>query len=306
MLRLGDAPKATRAKATIGRPYELAARTTQRAVTAFSPVREAIVAAALDGPAAVADAVVRFKGDATLEALSYESATLADLAGQMFVRLVELAPGGAERHLAQPDLRPAFLRMPFDEAVAFWSAKGGDPAILDEVLRAYRRRAAFYTDQQLDVISAAAVAEIDRTLREGGTLRDFQTGIVEDSIALGISPASPAYLENVYRTQVAGAYGAGRWAQINSPDVLAARPYRQWHTANDSRVRAEHVPMDQVVWRADDPQFASIAPPAGFQCRCVITTLTQEDVDDEGLVVASAPPPLFVLTPGFGAASFVR
>lgn len=306
MLRLGDAPKATRAKATIGRPYELAARTTQRAVTAFSPVREAIAASALDGPAAVAQAVDRFKGDATLEALSYESATLADLAGQMFVRLVELAPGGAERHLAQPDLRPAFLRMPFDEAVAFWTAKGGDPAILDEVLRAYRRRASLYTDQQLDVISAAAVAEIERTLVDGGTLREFQTALTEQTVTLGITASDPAYLENVYRTQVAGAYGAGRWAQINSPDVLAARPYRQWHTAEDSRVRAEHAVMDQIVWRADDPQFAAIAPPAGFQCRCVITTLAQQDVDDEGLIVAASVPVGFLLTPGFGAANFVR
>ena len=304
-MRLAAAPGA-RAKATIGRPYELAARTTQRAVTAFLPVREAIATAALDGPDAVRAAVERFKGDDTLESLSYESATLADLAGQMFVRLVELAPGGTERHLAQPDLRPAFLRMPFDEAVAFWAAKGGDPAILDEVLRAYRRRASRYTDQQLDVISAAAVAEIERTLVDGGTLREFQTAVTEQTVTLGITAADPAYLENVYRTQVAGAYGAGRWAQINSPDVLAARPYRQWHTAEDSRVRAEHAVMDQIVWRADDPQFASIAPPAGFQCRCVITTLAQQDVDDEGLIVAASVPGGFALTPGFGASNFVR
>ena len=250
-------------------------------------------------------AVERFRGDATIEALTYEPMVLADLAGQMFVRLVELAEGGAERHLAL-DMRPAFLRLPFAEAVAFWTERGGDPALLEEVLGAYRRRAAIYTDDQLDTIAQAAVDEITRTLERGGTLREFKEAIESETVTLGISPAGPGYLENVYRTQVASAYGAGRFAQLNSPDVIAARPYRQWRTAQDSRVRTEHAAMDGVTWRADDPTFADTFPPAGFQCRCASVSLSQEDVDDEGIVIATSIPAGFVMTAGFGAASFVR
>jgi len=183
----------------------------------------------------------------------------------MFVRLVELDAMGAQRQLAT-DLRPSFLKMPFSEAVAFWRERGGDPAILEEVLRAYRRRAATATDEQLDVISRRAVDELQRTLDTGSTLRDFSRAIDQQAITLGIAPADPSYLENVYRTNVASAYGAGRWQQMNDPDVLDARPYRQWFTARDNRVRAEHAPMQGLVWRADNPAFNVIAPPAGFQC----------------------------------------
>ena len=268
-------------------------------------MREAIAAAALGGADAVAKAVAAFKGTPELERLIYEASVKSDLAGQMFVRLVELEPQGAQRQLAV-DLRPAFLKMPFAEAVAFWRERGGDPAILEEVLRAYRRRAAFATDEQLDVISRRAVEELQRTLEQGNTLRDFRRAMEEQRITLGIAPADPSYLENVYRTNVASAYGAGRWTQMNDPDVLDARPYRQWLTAQDNRVRAEHAPMNRKVWRADDSSFANISPPAGFMCRCVVTTLSEEELRDEGLQVITSIPAGFKLTPGFGASSFVR
>lgn len=271
----------------------------------YARVREAIATAATSGADAVRAAVESFRGDAALEALTYEPMVLADLAGQMFVRLVELPEDGT-RHLAQPDLRPAFLRLPFAEAVAFWRDRGGDPALLDEVLGAYRLRAAQYTDDQLDAVSETAIAEITRTLEHGGTLADFKAAVESDTAALGISPAHPGYLENVYRTQVASAYGAGRYAQLSNPDVVAARPYRQYRTAQDSRVRPEHAVMDGVTWRADDPSFAAVYPPCGFQCRCAVVSYSQEDVDDEGIVIATSVPTGFVLTPGFGAASFVR
>ena len=64
--------------------------------------------------------------------------------------------------------------------------------------------------------------------------------------------------------------------------------------------------MDGVTWRADDPTFADTFPPAGFQCRCASVSLSQEDVDDEGIVIATSIPAGFVMTAGFGAASFVR
>ena len=310
---LADEADQTRVRAVIGRPYVVAAETTLDGVIAFTPVREAIAAAAgsAAGPASAEDAIrevlASYKGDPELERLIYEASVKSDLAGQMFVRLVELDPMGAQRQLAV-DLRPAFLKMPFSEAVAFWRERGGDPAILEEVLRAYRRRASMATDEQLDVISRRAVDELQRTLNEGNTLRDFQRAITEQSITLGIAPADPSYLENVYRTNVASAYGAGRWTQMNDPDVIEARPYRQWLTAMDSRVRDEHKPMARAVWRADNPAFSVLAPPAGFQCRCSVVTASQEEFDEEGLArfFITSIPAGFVMTPGFGASSFVR
>jgi SPP1 gp7 family putative phage head morphogenesis protein len=241
----------------------------------------------------------------------------------MFVRLVECAAhthllsarGFDLRALADGDApddgddpeRPAFLRMSFDEAVAFWRRKGGSPEILDQVLRAYRIKSAMAGDAMLDGISQRAVDSIGRILEQGGTLSDFERAVREDDtelVNLGITPASSSYLDLVFRTSVGVAYGAGRYKQLQDPDVIAARPFRQWRTSLDSRVRPEHAAGEGMVWRADDPSFANVMAPGGYRCRCAVVSLDAADLESEGETVLSAPRSGFELTPGFGVAAF--
>lgn len=272
-------------------------------------MRQAIVDAAAHGAEAIRAVVAAFTDDREINALNLQPMVQADLAGQMFVRLVESAPGEPATPvlaLADPTPTSAFLRMPFEEALKWWTDRGGDPEMLREVLGAYRERAQQYTRDQIDTIAQRAVDELTRTLDAGGTLPEFQKALASEAVTLGIEPATPGYLENVYRTQVASAYGAGRWQQMNDPAVLEARPYRQYRTAQDSRVRSAHAVMDGVTWRADDPAFANIATPCGFQCRCSIVTMDEGDVEDGGYSVSTSVPAGFVLTPGFGASSFAR
>ena len=230
---------------------------------------------------------------------------MADLAGQMFVRLVEGDAPPPPLNLAVDPNAP-FLSLPFDEALQWWIRKGGSRAALDEVLRAWRARSSVAASMQFDTISKAAVTAIEKIVAEGGTLRDFQTQMETEAITLGISPAGAGYLENVYRTNVASAYGAGRYAQLNDPDVIAMRPYRQWRTCQDSRVRNEHVVMDGVTWLVGNPAFANVAAPASFRCRCETISYSQADMDDEGITVSDAPPADFFIEPGFGVAGFSR
>lgn len=242
---------------------------------------------------------------ADVERLAFESAVMGDLAGQMFVRLVE---GGAppEPIALAVDPDASFLSLPFDEAIDWWIRKGGSRSTLDEVLRAWRKRSALAASMQFDTVSQSAIAAIEKTLAEGGTLRDFQRAMETEAITLGISPAGAGYLENVYRTNVATAYGAGRFAQLNDPALLSARPYRQWRTAGDSRVRAEHAVMRGVTWRVGNPAFEGVATPGSWRCRCVTVSYSQADVDEEGIAIADAPPSGFFIEPGFGAAAFAR
>jgi SPP1 gp7 family putative phage head morphogenesis protein len=191
-------------------------------------------------------------------------------------------------------------------ALQGWIRPGGARETLDEVLRAWRKRSALAASMQFDTISARAVAEIERTLASGGTLVEFKRAMETEAITLGISPAGPGYLENVYRTNVATAYGAGRFAQLNDPELLSARPYRQWRTSGDSRVRPECAMMHGVTWRVGNPAFANVATPRDFQDRCITISYSQADVDEEGIVISEAPPAGFFIRPGFGAVAFAR
>lgn len=189
--------------------------------------------------------------------------------------------------------------MSFDEAVAFWRERGGDPAILERVLRVYRRQAATASSMALDAISARAVAEIERALTQGGGVDQFIGAMNAESDSLGISPQNPFYLETVFRTNVATAYGAGRFRQLADPAVVAARPYRMYRASGDGRTRANHRALDKLIFDAANTLWFSIAPPNGFNCRCAMVSLDDEGFRERGGVLTMALPPGAGADPGW-------
>lgn len=229
---------------------------------------------------------------------------LANLAGQMHVRLVEMHKREHLLSRFKLDASAAFLSMTFEEALAFWKSRGGDPELLDEVIAAYRAKAAANGDLMLDTIAQRAVDAITRTIEQGGTLQDFRDAVLAGGTDEIVSPMSDDYLDLVFRTQVQGSYGAGRYAQLQHPDVIAARPWRQWRTMEDERVRPTHAAGDGMVWRADNPAFSNVAAPAGFRCRCGVVSGDDDDLAAWGGAVDDAPRAGFEIAPGFGAEAF--
>lgn len=218
------------------------------------------------------------KGDPRIVDAIMQPAVKADLGGQLFVSNVEVEQ--KTRMLADND-RPAFLDLPFREALQYWTDHGGSPEMLKRVLAAYKKNAEAAGQLFPDVLLSNTVAQLDRALREGSTLRDFQAAVEADAIAFGISPASSGYLENVFRTNIQTAYGAGRYRQLTNPDVIAVRPWVQYRTAGDTRVRNSHRALDGLIFKAASSEWRSIAPPNGYQCRCSMVSLDNQDVHDE-------------------------
>ena len=207
-----------------------------------------------------------------------QPAVIADLAGQLFVQNIEL--GGKIRLLAD-EQRPAFLRLPYQEALDFWIKQGGSQEMLDRVLASYRKRAADATQLMLDNLSRSVIARVEYAIEEGSTLLDFAAGVQADTELLGISPASSGYLETVFRTNVQTAYGAGRFRQLTSPNVTAVRRWVQYRTAGDNRVRENHRALDGVIFEATSSDWHRIAPPGGFNCRCSFVSLDDDGMRDE-------------------------
>lgn len=207
-----------------------------------------------------------------------QPAVMADLAGQLFVQNVEL---GQKTRLLADDRRPAFLRLPYAEALDYWTAQGGSREMLDKVLAGYRANAEAATELMLDNLSRSVIARVQYALEDGDTLQDFARGVREDTVLLGISPASSSYLETVYRTNVQTAYGAGRFRQLTNPDVMEVRQFVQYRTAGDNRVRENHALLDGVIFDASSEDWHRVAPPNGFSCRCSIVSLDAEGVREE-------------------------
>lgn len=188
----------------------------------------------------------------------------------------------------------AFLNKPWDEALAYFRARG----ILSEnelsrLLLDYAERSKEARRALLETVQKRVYELLDAAIEQGQTFPQFAQQLRTEAPGLGISAEDPAYLQNVFRTNVMSAYGAGRHEALSHPDVVQARPFRQIRTAGDGRVRDEHDQLDGLVYRADGP-LAGLKTPFGYQCRCSIVSLDEWDGDAVEALPAGA------VAPGFG------
>ncbi len=82
--------------------------------------------------------------------------------------------------------------------------------------------------------------------------------------------------ELIFRTMISQATAAGRWRQIMR--VKDALPWVRYVTAGDPRVRPEHAAWHGVILRWDDPWWDTHYPPNGFNCRCHVMALGDDDL----------------------------
>jgi len=89
--------------------------------------------------------------------------------------------------------------------------------------------------------------------------------------------------EVVYRNAINFAYQTGRFDQQDF--VKAIRPFLQYVTFGDERVRPNHAIMNGTVAPFDDPFWAKNYPPNGHNCRCVARSVSERQVKKMGLEV---------------------
>ncbi len=247
--------------------------------------------------------------DEALASALFRTRLQADMAGQLFVRAVEVPESLGEEATAMsarvlqdsPDARPSFMRLTFEEALDAFLERGlVTQEQYREMIGAARRDSFSAVNLASDQMVVRVRDLIDQHLAEGGSLGSFVAGVREDEILLGIEPANPSYLETVFRTNVQSSYGAGRLRQLEHPAVAAARPFVEYRTAGDSRVRDSHRPLNGVVFnRTEDPGWREFAPPLGFNCRCALRTLRTSQVDQSKVTLSSDIPAGVGADPGW-------
>lgn len=171
----------------------------------------------------------------------------------------------------------------FEEAVDAFRRRVPLPEPLWRKLQAEERRRAFWVAW---VTQARAVQElkdaVERAIRDGTTLEDFRQdarALVEEAWGAEDSPR----LETVFRTNVMGAYNAGRQEVFTDPEVMESRPYLRFDAAGDSRMTDICEELDGTVLPADDPFWRTHTPPLHFNCRSMLTPLTAEEAEEEGV-----------------------
>jgi SPP1 gp7 family putative phage head morphogenesis protein len=92
----------------------------------------------------------------------------------------------------------------------------------------------------------------------------------------------------IFSTNMRSASMAGRWAQITAN--ADRRPYLQYRTAGDARVRPAHRQWDGRIYPVGDAFWSTHYPPNGWGCRCTVRAYSQAEVDRKGLQVSEPIP----------------
>lgn len=177
---------------------------------------------------------------------------------------------------------------PFQEAVDYFLAKGIMTWAEFDKLSAAERARAFtaayvYQADELQRVYEAVLTALDK----GATLYDFKKEV-------GDILTRPWHRETVFQTNVLSAYGRGHWEQAQ--EVRTLRPYARYSAVMDGRTRPSHARLHGRVYPLDHPFWMTYWPPWDYNCRCAAISLSQWEVDTEGLQVqqqmgADLPPP---------------
>lgn len=96
----------------------------------------------------------------------------------------------------------------------------------------------------------------------------------------------------IYQTNLATSYAAGRWAQLNDPELASIRPFwRYVHSDLVSHPRPQHKAWNGLVLHKDDPVWATHFPPNGWGCQCTVKAASRAEraaAEAKGLTAAPA------------------
>lgn len=146
---------------------------------------------------------------------------------------------------------------------------------------------------------------LDRALAEGRTLQDFARDVRPTLVRKGwwgravmVNPAtglpervqlgSLRRLRTIFDTNLRVSYAAGHWASFERNK--AERPWLRYVAILDGRTRPEHAAQHDVTLPVGHRHWNVWAPPNGWNCRCALTSLSDEELEELGIRPTETPP----------------
>lgn len=195
-----------------------------------------------------------------------------------------------------------------EEAVAFFRDKGLLGSFAWQDLWRQEHEVAFTVAKMTDLDLLADVRDaVDEAIAEGLTLQQFKARITPALVKAGwwgvkemqdpdtgktqlVQLGSPRRLETIFRTNMMTAYSAGEWQNI--VDTAEDAPFLMYDAVDDNRTRTQHRAWDGTVLRWDDPWWQTHRPPNGWNCRCSVIQLGEDELDLVGKAAPDTAPPV--------------
>lgn len=175
--------------------------------------------------------------------------------------------------------------LPFEEAIAFFRQKLNLPtATWTDIWQAMHTRAFVVAGAiKADLIQDLRNA-VEQAIAEGTTLATFREAFDETVSKHGWSYVGGRNWRSrlIFETNIRTSYAAGRWKQMNDPDLLKLRPYLLYRHGDSRYPRPQHLAWDGLVLPADDPWWKTHYPPNGWGCKCRVFSISKRELKAMG------------------------
>ncbi|MFZ6675388.1 phage minor head protein [Undibacterium sp. Xuan67W] len=176
---------------------------------------------------------------------------------------------------------------PFNEQLAFFKQKLNLPSERwDDIMHAAHDKAFMVAGAQnadlLADLHAAVSKAIDQGLGLDAFRKDFKALVAKHGWSGWTGEDSKAGVawrtKVIYQTNMSTSYAAGRWQQLNDPDLLKATPYwRYKHSDSVLTPRPLHVSWDGLTLPHDHAFWTTHFPPNGWGCHCRVTPVNKAE-----------------------------
>lgn len=128
-----------------------------------------------------------------------------------------------------------------------------------------------------DVLQTILDALVE-AIENGTSFKDFKENLHQTLAEKGFSHVKGTRwrIDTIYRTNLQSSYMAGRY--YNMVALQEEFPYWQYIAVMDVRTRPHHAAIHGKVVRANDPFWQKAYPPNGYNCRCRVRALSEEEV----------------------------
>lgn len=168
-------------------------------------------------------------------------------------------------------------------------------AVRADIIKTMRNTLVNAAKQGLTRTEAARV--LVQKLKNNGLWDKVETVDGKTGDIKAIRGSSPYRVETFFRSNMQASYMAGKW--LNIQEDRFDRPYLQYLTQADDRVRPSHRVLHKGVWAVNDPVWRKIYPPNGYNCRCYVRQITEAVARRLGINVGAQKVPRGFVTGGF-------
>ena len=202
-----------------------------------------------------------------------------------------------------PGKRPPWNE-PFEEQLAFFKRKLNLPTERwDDIMRSAHDRAFIVAGAQSADLLQDLHGAVETAIKDGTGLeafrKNFKTTVAKHGwsgwTGQGTEAGEAWRTKVIYQANMATSYAAGRWQQLNDPDLVAAKPYLQYrHRDGVMFPRPEHVALDGLTLPRNHHFWPKYYPPNGWGCHCYVIAVSKAEfmrATAAGRGVSAAPEP---------------